>query len=158
MRQAARLILGAVAVLAMIGGFGLQAASAQNQDDDPRLFETGKAVFEGTCVGCHSVDGSGSATGRSLIGIAAEQPDRLVSVAKVTNGTPTGMPAFGEEISAEDIDAAVTYVRLAFLDELPRTGSSSSLIVIGGSLFLVGLTFLASSRGLYRRATIGLVA
>ena len=132
------LVAGVVSVL--LGG---GAALAQGTTDDPAQVEAGRAVFEQTCSGCHGVDGTGSQFGRSLIGIAAEQPDRAVHIASVTDGKGA-MPAWGGDLSADEIDAAVSYVRLTFVEveaeaELAITGSSTvPLLVVGLSLVLAG--------------------
>lgn len=117
-------------------------ASAQSAEDDPAMFDAGEAVYQGGCAGCHGDDGMGSETGRSLIGIAAQEPDRLVHIASVTDGKG-GMPALGERLTPEDIDAVVSYVRLAFvqeddMDELPRTGTSDWIIGAGLALVVLG--------------------
>lgn len=137
-----RLTWVASAMLVAFIGWGATPASAQSADDDPALFDAGQAIYQGGCAGCHGDDGMGSDTGRSLIGIAAQQPDRLVHVTSVTDGKG-GMPALGERLSPEDIDAAVTYVRLAFvqedeMNELPRTGASDWIIGLGITLLVVG--------------------
>lgn len=118
------------------------AALAQERADDPAAVEAGMAIFEENCASCHNVDGSGSNAGRSLIDVALEQPDRSVHVLSVTSGKG-GMPAFGPVLSPEEIDAAISYVRLTFVsaqpeepvvddseEELADTGAESGLLVV----------------------------
>ncbi len=128
---------------------GVGIAGAQDSVDDPAKLEAGQAVFEAACASCHGVDGTGSITGRALTGIVQEQPDRTVHIASVTNGKG-GMPALGEELSPDDIDAAVTYLRLSFspeaLTELPRTGSNDSLFVVSAVLLAAGGALVLAER------------
>ena len=108
-------------LLALVAGLLSLAqapASAQSSTDDPSQLAAGEAVFTTNCAGCHGVDGTGSNTGRPLIGIAAEQPDRAVHIMSVTDGKGF-MPAWGDMLSAEEIDAAVSYVRLTFVAPPP---------------------------------------
>lgn len=147
-------IVTLVALLALALGMFVTATSAgaQSAEDDPAQVEAGMAVFEANCAGCHSSDGSGSTTGRPLIGVAAEQPDRLVHIESVTNGKGQGMPAFGENLSAEEIDSAVSYVRLTFVAEeaeaegaaeLAQTGVNSlEIAFVGTTVLLAGLLIL----------------
>lgn len=103
-------------LLAMIVGLLSLAqtpASAQSEPDDPALLAAGEAVFTSNCAGCHGVDGMGSNTGRNLTGVAGEA-DRSVHIMSVTEGKGF-MPAFGDMLSDEEIEAAVTYARLTFV-------------------------------------------
>ncbi|MEM7286446.1 MAG: cytochrome c [Actinomycetota bacterium] len=93
--------------------FTFDAASAQGGEDDPAQVEAGAAVFEANCASCHGAEGEGSAVGRRLTGVAAEN-DRARHVATVTDGRST-MPGFGAVLSAEEIDAVVSFVRLTFV-------------------------------------------
>ncbi|MEZ5225760.1 MAG: cytochrome c [Acidimicrobiales bacterium] len=125
-------------------------AGAQDSTDDPAKLDAGEAIYGAACSGCHGADGTGTVTGRSLVGIGAQEADRSVHIASVTNGKG-GMPAFADELSADEIDAAVTYVRLEFsggsaIDDLPRTGSSSLLLVVGGSFLATGVALADLSR------------
>lgn len=126
------------------------AAAAQNEVDDPALLEAGEAVFAESCAGCHGADGTGTDIGRPLSGIAGQEPDRLVHIESVTNGKG-GMPAFGAGLTADEIDAAVAYVRLTFLseqdiDELPNTGLASELFAVAAALIIVGLAMSEAAR------------
>lgn len=120
------------------------AAGAQSETDDPAQLEAGEAIYLESCAGCHGEDGLGTDFGRPLTGIAGQEPDRLVHIASVTDGLG-GMPAFGDALSAEDIDAAVTYTRLTFVsdqdaDPLPRTGPSEVIALVGSALLAGGLS------------------
>lgn len=141
------------AVAAAIGlalGLSPAAVSAQSETDDPALLESGEDVFVESCAGCHGEDGLGTDFGRPLIGIAGQEPDRLVHIASVTDGKG-GMPAFGDALSADDIDAAVTYARLTFVSEqeadtLPMTGPAEVIAFVGGALVVGGLSLTELGR------------
>lgn len=144
-----------VAVFSLFGLALATGASAQG-GDDPAQIEAGQAVFELNCAGCHGSDGAGTSQGRPLIGVAVEQPDRSVHVMSVTDGR-TVMPAFGERLSAEEIDAAVSYVRLTFVDPdaepaaLADTGTETGLLAVGGlTMVATGALLAHHARGLRR--------
>lgn len=117
--------------------------------DDPALVDAGSAVFAASCSGCHGADGTGTDRGRPLLGIAEQQPDRLVHFGSVSNGKGN-MPAFSTRLSGEEIDAALTYVRLTFLaaeaepeagadegetDEAAAGGIDPAMIEVGTAVF-----------------------
>ena len=138
-------VLAAVFALSVLG-----AAPAGAQDaDDPADLMQGMEIFNAGCNSCHQTDGSGSAVGRSLIGIAIEQPDRLVHIESVTNGIGR-MPGYADRLTADEIDAAVTYLRLTFvsddggIDELPNTGSEGWILALGVWLVVLGTTMVAA--------------
>lgn len=107
-RTAATVLAAVFLVLA----FASSPASAQD-DDDPARVDAGKDVFENNCSGCHGVDGAGSATGRPLVNIAAEE-DRDHHIASVVDGKGR-MPAFGSRLSDEEVADVVSYIRLTFV-------------------------------------------
>lgn len=143
--------LGALSlVLALVALMSPVSAGAQSDVDDPALLEAGEAIFVEGCAGCHGADGAGTDFGRPLLGIADQQPDRLVHIASVRDGKG-GMPAFGDSLSDEEIDAAVAYVRLTFqaersVDELPNTGAEPFILIAGASLLLLGIGLTEYSR------------
>ncbi len=117
---------------------GLSVAVAQS-GEDPAKVAAGEAVYTANCAGCHAADGTGTATGRPLTGIA-DQADRSVHVTSVTDGKDF-MPAFGDRLSEEEIDSVVAYVRGTFVsaqDPLPRTGNENSLVIFGVALLAAG--------------------
>jgi len=137
------------AVTAVLMMLSSAPAGAQNGDDPADLLQ-GMEVFNAGCSSCHQADGSGSPSGRSLIDIAAEQPDRAVHVASVTEGIGN-MPAYGDRLTESEIDAAVTYLRLTFvsdgsdLDELPNTGGEGWTFALGLGLVALGASAVATS-------------
>ena len=151
-RSIARMALALGVALVMVLSFG--SAQAQSAEDDPEMVEAGMAVFEANCAGCHGADGMGTQRGRDLTDVAVQQPDRLVHIDSVTNGKGF-MPAFGENLSAEDIDAAISYVRLTFVsepaaeavEELAATGSDGDITtIVGVSLVAAGALMVLVSR------------
>lgn len=134
-----RAVVALCSVFILFFSLGAAPSTAQSADDDPAMFDAGEAVYQGSCAGCHGQNGEGSDTGRPLTGIASQEPDRLIHIASITDGRG-GMPALGDLVPPEDIDAAVSYVRLAFLqeDELPRTGTSDWVFGIGIALLVLG--------------------
>ena len=69
----------------------------------------GMAVYEANCARCHGSDGSGG-RGPSLQGIAETKPDAQEQITQTVNGG-RGMPAFGDQLTEEEIAAAVDYLR-----------------------------------------------
>ena len=149
----ATLIALCALLVAATGG----SASAQGSGDDPGQVTAGKAIFETNCAGCHGVDGMGSNTGRPLIGVAAEN-DRSRHITSVTEGRGA-MPAFGDNLSAEEIGSALSYVRLTFVadaaadsgdaaaDEGDAPAAETTLAVTGAEtpfLAVGGVTVLAA--------------
>ena len=70
----------------------------------------GKEVFMGVsgCAGCHTLSDAG-ATGTIGPNLDATQPSYELAVDRVTNGQG-GMPAFGDQLSAEQIQDVAAYV------------------------------------------------
>ena len=71
----------------------------------------GATVFGDNCAVCHGGDGSGGIGPRLADGrVVTIYPDPADQIAVVTNGR-AGMPAFGEQLSEEEIAAVVDYTR-----------------------------------------------
>jgi mono/diheme cytochrome c family protein len=66
----------------------------------------GAEVFASICAGCHGADGTGG-TGPDLTASTSLTKDGIVD--QVTNGG-TNMPAYGDQLSTEEIDAVADYV------------------------------------------------
>ena len=126
-------------------------AQAQSAEDSIEQLAAGEEVFATSCAGCHGIDGAGTNIGRPLTSIAIQEPDRAVHFASVRDGKGS-MPAFGERLSDDEIDSAISYVRLTFVgveaqsapadepaaqDELPVTGSTSALLVVLSATLIV---------------------
>jgi mono/diheme cytochrome c family protein len=71
----------------------------------------GAAVYSTRCSACHGADGGGG-RGPALGGGAVVEafPDAADQIAVVTSGRG-GMPSFGDDLSAEEIEAVVAYTR-----------------------------------------------
>lgn len=109
--------------------------SAMSATDDPALVAAGMAVFASNCAGCHGANGEGSDRGRPLTGIAEQEPDRLVHIGSVANGKGN-MPAFGDRLSAADLDAVIAYSRLTFLAaEVEEAASDPAVLAMGAEVF-----------------------
>jgi cytochrome c551 len=86
------------------GGAGTTAAAdttAANAID-------GEALYSDECASCHGGDGGGG-LGPSLQDLESSFPDQSEVVAIVTDGSGS-MPGFGDDLSAEEIDAIVAYI------------------------------------------------
>lgn len=148
-RRSATKTLAPLFLALLLTAIGSAAVSAQAADD-PADVDAGREVYANSCAGCHGAEGEGSDSGRSLIDIATQQPDRTVHIASVTDGKG-GMPAFGGGLSDEEIDASVSFVRLTFQtaagdEELPLTGLNGALPFFGAGLLAFGLLLERLSR------------
>ncbi len=142
-------VLGALLLLSGMWMLATGSANAQESMDDPADVEDGKEIFEANCARCHGNDGTGSNFGRDLTDVATQEPDRSVHITSVTDGKGN-MPAFGSDLSEDDIDKAISYVRLEFVTEAEaelaltgvetKWGIIASLALIGAGLLLVGAT------------------
>jgi mono/diheme cytochrome c family protein len=113
------------AAVALLGALRLAAAAA----DDATL--SGKDIFEGACASCHGVDGRGAPSGTA---IAVPLPDftdcnfitregdgnwaYLIAHGGEAFGLSPQMPAFGDALTGEQIQAVLDFIR-SFCDE-PR--------------------------------------
>jgi LPXTG-motif cell wall-anchored protein len=128
------------ALIGIVVAFAAVSVASAQAAEDPAKVAAGEAVFTSAgCVGCHGADGAGvEGRGRPLIGIAAQQPDRTVHITSVTNGKG-GMPAWGDQLSADEIDSAVAYVRATFVsdsDDLAQTGSETNVLLLAGAALM----------------------
>ena len=73
--------------------------------------EMGKRIFVNTCFGCHGSDARGNPGYPNLTDndwLWGGQPEQIKS--SIVNGRVAAMPAFGEVLSADQIDQLVQYV------------------------------------------------
>ena len=80
---------------------------------DPEVLAIGERRYVDSCVRCHAADGTGG-RGPSLLGIAANEPDRQPHIDIIIEGG-RGMPAFREALSDSEIEAVVSYIRTEFV-------------------------------------------
>jgi mono/diheme cytochrome c family protein len=118
----------ALLVLALaLGGLGLFAGGLAWVLNDPRPpagASRGQRLYVTFCAGCHGVDGRGSWRAALFLihpgdlTVATEHPDQyvfdIVKHGGASIGRP-GMPAFGAQLSDDDIRVLVGY-----LETLPR--------------------------------------
>ena len=72
---------------------------------------SGEAVFASNCASCHGADGTGGVGPALANGAVVEAfPDAADQVVVITDGR-NGMPAFGERLTAEEIQAVTDYTR-----------------------------------------------
>ena len=113
----------ALLVLALaLGGLGLFAGGLAWVLNDPRPpagASRGERLYVAYCAGCHGVDGRGSWRAALFLirpgdlTVAANHPDQYVSDIIKHGGASIGrpgMPAFGAQLSDDDIRALVAYV------------------------------------------------
>jgi putative heme-binding domain-containing protein len=126
-----RALILAGCALATIAGARAVAARPQGQDTkavqlNPEELEKGKQTFEMTCSTCHGLDGGG-AMGPNIQGIPFRLGvDAVANVIK--SGIPGGgMPAFGGQLDAQQIQQVVGYLlTLARKDEGKVTGDPAT--------------------------------
>ena len=127
------LLVGAVYFASNLGGenppLAMPGQSAPAGDGGPSAAQGEALIAEAGCAACHGADLSGSGDFPSLLGIedgpvsenlqdlAAEHPDEWVAL-WIDGTTPEtegidrrGMPAFGDQYSAEQIESMVAYLR-----------------------------------------------
>ena len=101
----------AAAALTLVATLVACSSDGPSTPDDAVLAQ-GQQVYNGSCASCHGVDGGGG-LGRKLAGQVEEVfPDIEDQIAVVRDGRPgTNMPAFGDRLSPEEIEAVVRYTR-----------------------------------------------
>jgi mono/diheme cytochrome c family protein len=101
------------AVVALAGALAACGGDEQPIPSDPVLAR-GQDVYRKNCAQCHGSRGGGG-SGVKLAGVvAARYPDIADHVAVIRDGRTPGMPAFGDRLSAEDIDAVARWEREGF--------------------------------------------
>lgn len=97
-RQVAGLALSAV-----LAGFSANALAGLSE---------GLTLFNSYCAVCHGVTGEGQAMGKSLVDDSAKGLEDLELLAVIRNGREgTGMAAWGDSLSAEELLDTANYVR-----------------------------------------------
>ncbi len=86
---------------------------------EQELIAQGESVYEQNCARCHGERGTGA--GSAYPALAGNErvtgePDRVVEIVVHGHG---GMPAFGDELSNEEITAVVSYIRNAWGNDAP---------------------------------------
>lgn len=106
-------ILGsAFFVLALLGLNGINGLAAQQKEAEEQ--------FGGLCASCHGAKGMGDGPAAAALNPkpasfadstfqASRTDEQLTAV--ITDGKPPMMPAFGKQLSAEQVAALVAYIR-----------------------------------------------
>lgn len=102
------LVLVGAAITAIL--LGVNAADDGGSATTTPANAEGAAIFADTCARCHGADGQG-VTAPALAGTVVERyPDPADQIAVVTRGSGA-MPAFGGDLSPEEIEAVVRFTR-----------------------------------------------
>lgn len=114
MRRAGRVGTVVIAALCLsLGAFGCSDdGDAGDEPTDPVLAQ-GRDVYRQHCAQCHGSRGGGGAGVRLADVVAARYPDIQDHIAVIRDGRE-GMPAFGERLSPEEIEAVARWEREGF--------------------------------------------
>ena len=117
--------------------------------------QPGKSIYASTCSVCHGEDGAGARWGKTSlkpppVNFTTVDPaqglNRERMIASVTHGRPgTAMTAFASQLTADEIEAVVDYIRHAFMSRDRPIASSpaatgASGAVLGKKLHPAGIT------------------
>jgi cytochrome c553 len=83
------------------------------EEDIAAVMAAGAQVWQENCIRCHGNMGEGTAEGAPLPDLTGMSDDRIL--ASITNGVRDVMPAFAEDLSAEELIAAMTYAKMMSL-------------------------------------------
>ena len=156
------------------------AGTLESPERDSEIIALGREVFDvdGGCAGCHGAEGGGgigpALSSGQVLGTFPDWEDHVIWVINgspaepgtpygdagdVSLGAANGMPAFGEDLSAEEILAVVYYERVelggadeADLHELEELFEAEGVVP---EEFEIGLVFPSTLRGLLASAGIG---
>lgn len=109
------LLAAALAVALVLGACSdpepPQVPAGPDGQPDPQLV-LGRDVYGSNCANCHGAEGEGGRGNRINDGRLLEKyADIDDQVEVIVNGKGNGMPAWGDRLSAEEIDAVVAYTR-----------------------------------------------
>ena len=105
------LALGATLTVAACSGSSPPPVPEEADGTKDPVLVLGREVYGENCSNCHASDGSGKRGPRLSGGAVVERfPNPADQVEVVTDGRG-GMPAFGSELTPEEIDAVVLYTR-----------------------------------------------
>lgn len=111
-----------------------QAVAASTQKDwrMDELLSAGAKVYEKNCAVCHQVDGNGLPPAfPPLNGSPIVQGDIKEHINMVVHGrTGTAMPAFGQQLSAVDIAAVITFERNSWNNQTGDMASPAEIQAI----------------------------
>jgi mono/diheme cytochrome c family protein len=103
-------VVNVIEVLVLLAAVAFLIALFTN-DGGGETATTGAALFAANCARCHGSDGGGGIGPQLSDGkVLAAFPDVADEITLVTRGMD-GMPAFGGQLSAAQIDQVVDYTR-----------------------------------------------
>jgi mono/diheme cytochrome c family protein len=113
-RRPSALAVGAV--LAVVGALGALGAGCTGGEvpappAGDAVLEQGRAVYGANCVNCHGRDGGGGQGTRLNGGHVLEAYPEPADQLEVVAGGRRAMPAFGEKLTADELEAVVRYTR-----------------------------------------------
>jgi mono/diheme cytochrome c family protein len=115
----------------------------------------GKSIYASTCSVCHGEDGAGARWGKTSlkpppVNFTTVDPAQGLTrermIASVTNGRPgTAMTAFASQLTGDEIEDVVDYIRDTFMTRHHSTASSpaatgASMAVLGKELHPAGIS------------------
>ena len=124
-----------VALVALTAGCGESSAGS---DADPEVLRLGEEVYQATCASCHGPEGEGQPnwTQRGPDGVYPAPPHDSTGhtwhhadvdlIEIITRGgqavygseeLPSGMPAFGDVLTDDEIEAVLEYIKTFWGDE-----------------------------------------
>ena len=110
-----RRVVDVIQVLVLVGTAVFVVALFANDGSSPAPASGGSAegaaVYSSSCAGCHGSDGGGGrgpALGDGAV--VASLPDEAEQIQVISEGRG-GMPAFGDRLSAAEIEAVTAYTR-----------------------------------------------
>ena len=101
-------MLRKVTAISLIVLFGVMTTAAFASD--------GAAIYKAKCALCHAPNGSGdTATGKSMkvrdLRSAEVQTQTDIELTKVISGGKGKMPPYGKQLSTNDIEALIAFIR-----------------------------------------------
>lgn len=90
-----------------------EAISGEEDEDIAVLMTLGGEVWAENCVRCHGQLGAGALDGAPLPDLTAFSDERIL--ASITNGIDDKMPAFSEDLTADELTAVMTYAKMLSL-------------------------------------------
>lgn len=113
-------LVAVVTGLVLVATFSLAAcgsgsdSSSSTVPSDPVLAR-GQEIYKKHCASCHGSKGTGGTGGVKLAGVVAARYPNIEDHERVIHdGMQPGMPAWGDKLSAEDIEAVARWEREGF--------------------------------------------
>lgn len=94
------------------------------QNDTAQVMARGGEVWTNNCAECHGQTGEGTAQGAPLPDLSAYTDEQIL--ASITGGKGDVMPAFGDQLSADELTAAMTYAKMMSLAHARSTAANGA--------------------------------